>query len=74
MSVIPDEWPPPVPATEEEYNDLWDRVCSGEVIDPTPFGIGHDHCPYCGADWKKPHDAGCVSPFADDPPGGGFLP
>jgi len=66
--------PPPRPVTKAEYNNLWGRVCRGEIPDPTPYGIGHDHCPYCAADWKEAHRADCVSPYRDDPPGGGFLP
>ena len=30
--------------------------------DPTPFGMGGDHCPWCGADWKRPHDEDCGRP------------
>lgn len=27
--------------------------------DGTPYGMGGDHCPYCGHDWKQPHDPEC---------------
>jgi hypothetical protein len=49
-----DERPPPVPRATEEFNALWDRVLSGAIPDPTPYGMGCDHCPYCFADWKEP--------------------
>lgn len=60
MSAALSDWPPPVPRTTEEFNDLWDRVLSGEVPDPTPHEMGHDHCPYCGSDWKVPHRKTCA--------------
>lgn len=34
--------------------------CRGTKIDKTLFGIGGDHCPHCGADWKAPHNESCV--------------
>jgi hypothetical protein len=52
------------PATREEANEIWDRVGRGEIPDPTPYGTGYDHCPWCGADWKEPHRAHCQSPSA----------
>jgi hypothetical protein len=52
-----------VTATPAEYDALWDAVCAGRVADPTPFGMGGDHCPYCGADWKQPHYAECDHPL-----------
>lgn len=36
------------------------------AADPTPFGLGGDHCPFCGADWKRPHHEDCTSPHAAD--------
>lgn len=30
--------------------------------DDTPYGRGSDHCPWCGADWKAPHDRDCPRP------------
>lgn len=35
--------------------------CRGTGKDKTPFGTGADHCPYCAADWKRPHQEGCVA-------------
>jgi hypothetical protein len=55
-----DEWPPPVPRNTEEFNALWDRIARDEIPDPTPHGIGGDHCPYCFSDWKQPHAADCA--------------
>jgi hypothetical protein len=63
----------PIPRTKAEYDDLWSKVVHAEIPDPTPHGMGHDHCPYCGADWKQAHRFGCVSPYRDEPPGGGLL-
>lgn len=28
--------------------------------DPTTFGVGGDHCPHCGSDWKRPCDEDCT--------------
>jgi Fe-S-cluster containining protein len=53
--------------TREQYDALWDAVTAGEVEDHTPFGMGGDWCPFCGADWKRPHDEGCESPYAARP-------
>jgi hypothetical protein len=50
--------------TRAEYDALWDRVMAGEAADPTPYGMGGDHCPFCAADWKRPHREGCESPYA----------
>lgn len=45
-----------------------DVITTGEVgqmakrktaVDNTPYGVGGDHCPFCGADWKEEHDPGC---------------
>lgn len=33
--------------------------CRGSGIDRTPYGVGSDHCPHCGADWKRPHSDDC---------------
>jgi hypothetical protein len=33
--------------------------CRGTGVDTTPYGTGGDHCPFCGNDWKQPHDGGC---------------
>jgi hypothetical protein len=30
--------------------------------DDTPFGRGGDYCPWCGADWKAPHERECARP------------
>jgi hypothetical protein len=60
MSADLGEWPPPVPRTTEEFNALWDRVVRGEIPDPTPHGMGYDHCPYCFSDWKEPHARDCA--------------
>ena len=27
--------------------------------DDTPYGRDGDHCPWCGHDWKEPHDRDC---------------
>ena len=35
--------------------------CKGTGQDQTPLGTGGDYCAYCGADWKQPHDEGCVA-------------
>lgn len=42
--------------------DLDDKTASsfGTPGDPTQYGVGGDHCPHCGADWKQPHDGGCL--------------
>ena len=32
-----------------------------EPADTTPFGRDGDHCPYCGHDWRQPHDRDCPS-------------
>ena len=37
--------------------------CNGTGIDRTPYGTGGDHCPWCAADWKRPHDSDCPSPW-----------
>lgn len=55
-----DDWPPAVPRNTEEFNALWDAVLSGKIPDPTPHGVGGDHCPYCFADWKEPHSKNCA--------------
>lgn len=37
------------------------RIAGGGIPgDPTPFGVGGDHCPFCGVDWKQPHDGDCL--------------
>ena len=64
---------PPAPRTKEEHNRLRLQVLNGEVPDPSPHGFGGDWCPWCFADWKEAHRPECVSPFRDDPPGGGLL-
>lgn len=33
--------------------------CHGTGIDRTPYGTGSDHCPHCGADWKREHGQDC---------------
>lgn len=43
----------------EEGEGFWD-------YDGTPYGKGADHCPWCGADWKAPHERGCTRPEDDD--------
>ena len=30
-----------------------------DEYDNTPYGRGGDHCPWCAADWKRPHRASC---------------
>jgi hypothetical protein len=50
--------------TRDDYDRLWDAVTAGEVEDHTPYGMGGDWCPFCGADWKREHDGGCESPYA----------
>lgn len=35
--------------------------CHGTGVDTTPYGVGCDHCPHCGADWKCSHDDDCPS-------------
>lgn len=52
------------PATRQECDALWDRVCSGGAPDPSPYGMGFDHCPWCGEDWRQPHGKRCPSPYA----------
>lgn len=54
--------------TRAEYDDLDRAVCDGLVPDPTPYGMGSDHCAVCGADWKQPHFEDCDSPWAQAPP------
>lgn len=33
--------------------------CRGTGVDATPYGVGYDHCPHCGADWRQPHGSSC---------------
>lgn len=35
--------------------------CGGTGADATPYGTGGDHCPHCGADWKRPHSDDCAA-------------
>lgn len=46
----------------QQLAELRGRVEAGIEQDPTPFGLFGDHCPFCGHDWKQPHDEWCESP------------
>lgn len=41
--------------------------CKGTSIDQTPLGVGQDHCPHCGSDWKDDHLPGCVCAAHETP-------
>lgn len=51
--------------TKEELEHTRQLVDLG-AADPTPFGLNGDHCPFCAADWKRPHREDCTSPHAAD--------
>lgn len=46
-----------------QLDELHERVRAGLEPDPTPYGLFHDHCPFCGADWRDVHSEMCESPY-----------
>ena len=44
----------------EERMERWAQ--DQDEHDDTPFGRDGDHCPWCAADWKAPHDEECARP------------